>query len=95
MERDQFLLPRVEEAAKQGGFVPFVTLGDRHLESSKIIQTPIKAVLNALPHLPFPDRLADGPTIHSSLCVPLRQACTHNVLKCGTDSPKPTFPLAC
>lgn len=51
-----------------GAFVPFVTIGDPSIETSKqIIQTLIDAGADALElGIPFSDPLADGPTIQNA-----------------------------
>ncbi|MFS2225655.1 tryptophan synthase subunit alpha [Pantoea sp. B65] len=67
MERYQQLFNRLG-AAKEGAFVPFVTLGDPSPELSlKIIDTLVAAGADALElGIPFSDPLADGPTIQGA-----------------------------
>ncbi|KOC87518.1 tryptophan synthase subunit alpha [Winslowiella iniecta] len=67
MERYQQLFNRLD-AAKQGAFVPFVTLGDPSPGLSlKIIDTLVEAGADALElGIPFSDPLADGPTIQGA-----------------------------
>lgn len=67
MERYQQLFNRLD-AANQGAFVPFVTLGDPTPELSlKIIDTLVEAGADALElGIPFSDPLADGPTIQGA-----------------------------
>lgn len=67
MERYQQLFTRLE-AAKEGAFVPFVTLGDPSPEVSlQIIDTLVAAGADALElGIPFSDPLADGPTIQGA-----------------------------
>ncbi len=67
MERYQQLFKRLD-AAKEGAFVPFVTLGDPSPEVSlQIIDTLVAAGADALElGIPFSDPLADGPTIQGA-----------------------------
>ncbi|MBP2166881.1 tryptophan synthase alpha chain [Erwinia toletana] len=67
MERYQQLFTRLD-AAREGAFVPFVTLGDPTPELSlKIIDTLVDAGADALElGIPFSDPLADGPTIQGA-----------------------------
>lgn len=67
MERYQQLFKRLD-AAREGAFVPFVTLGDPSPELSlKIIDTLVAAGADALElGIPFSDPLADGPTIQGA-----------------------------
>ncbi|SJL82948.1 tryptophan synthase subunit alpha [Vibrio palustris] len=67
MDRYHQLFARLNEA-KQGAFVPFVTIGDPSPElSRRIIQTLIDSGADALEiGFPFSDPLADGPTIQSA-----------------------------
>jgi len=67
MERYQQLFNRLD-AANQGAFVPFVTLGDpTPALSLKIIDTLVEAGADALElGIPFSDPLADGPTIQGA-----------------------------
>ena len=67
MERYQQLFSRLA-AAKQGAFVPFVTMGDPGLELSfDIIKTLIDAGADALElGIPFSDPIADGPVIQNA-----------------------------
>ena len=67
MERYQQLFSRLA-AAKQGAFVPFVTMGDPGIELSfDIIKTLIDAGADALElGIPFSDPIADGPVIQNA-----------------------------
>jgi len=67
MQRYQQLFSRLA-AAKQGAFVPFVTMGDPGLELSfDIIKTLIDAGADALElGIPFSDPIADGPVIQNA-----------------------------
>lgn len=67
MQRYQQLFSRLS-AAKQGAFVPFVTIGDPGLELSfEIIKTLIDAGADALElGIPFSDPIADGPVIQNA-----------------------------
>ncbi|WP_127021741.1 tryptophan synthase subunit alpha [Rheinheimera mangrovi] len=67
MQRYQQLFSRLS-AAKQGAFVPFVTMGDPGLELSfDIIKTLIDAGADALElGIPFSDPIADGPVIQNA-----------------------------
>lgn len=67
MDRYHHLFAQLDEA-KQGSFVPFVTIGDPSPELSRqIIQTLIDSGADALElGFPFSDPLADGPTIQSA-----------------------------
>ena len=67
MERYDQLFKRLD-AAKEGAFVPFVTLGDPTPELSlQIIDALIEGGADALElGIPFSDPLADGPTIQNA-----------------------------
>lgn len=54
--------------AKEGAFIPFITLGDPDIDSSfKIIECLIESGADALElGIPFSDPLADGPTIQNA-----------------------------
>lgn len=67
MERYDLLFKRLD-AAKEGAFVPFVTLGDPTPELSlQIIDALIEGGADALElGIPFSDPLADGPTIQNA-----------------------------
>ena len=67
MQRYQQLFSRLA-AAKQGAFMPFVTMGDPGLELSfEIIKTLIDAGADALElGIPFSDPIADGPVIQNA-----------------------------
>lgn len=67
MQRYDEMFNRLAKA-KQGAFVPFVTIGDPSLELSlNIIKTLIDAGADALElGIPFSDPIADGPTIQNA-----------------------------
>ena len=67
MSRYQQMFARLQ-AAQQGAFVPFVTLGDPTPELSlAVIESLIKGGADALElGLPFSDPVADGPTIQKA-----------------------------
>ncbi len=67
MSRYEAMFERLNEA-KQGAFVPFVTVCDPNPEQSlKIMETLVSAGADALElGIPFSDPLADGPTIQGA-----------------------------
>jgi len=67
MQRYDLMFKRLA-SAKQGAFVPFVTIGDPTIEVSyDIIKTLIDAGADALElGIPFSDPIADGPTIQGA-----------------------------
>ncbi len=67
MSRYEAMFERLNEA-KQGAFVPFVTVCDPNPEQSlKIMETLVAAGADALElGIPFSDPLADGPTIQGA-----------------------------
>ncbi len=67
MQRYDLMFKRLADA-KQGAFVPFVTIGDPSLALSfDIIKTLIDAGADALElGIPFSDPIADGPTIQGA-----------------------------
>lgn len=67
MSRYQRLFSRLA-AAKQGAFVPFITLGDPNpADSLKVIDALITGGADALElGIPFSDPVADGPTIQAA-----------------------------
>lgn len=67
MDRYQSLFQRLANA-KQGAFVPFVTIGDPNPDQSlEIMKTLVESGADALElGMPFSDPLADGPTIQGA-----------------------------
>lgn len=80
MDRYQLMFERLDEA-KQGAFVPFVTICDPNPEQSlEIMRTLVKSGADALElGMPFSDPLADGPTIQGANIRALDSSATPDI----------------